>query len=371
MLLLLLVLVTSTVGVTGADSKKPYVDRLEPPELNDDLGSKADANSNIDFFHSTGKGDYKAGKDGEPVTMVMTSWFYDMSAGIARSALSSAFPFETFSIVLDGEIQAISWKQTAKDYVGFFTAIAVGIVLLLVVPIAAISFCCCRCFNKCGGRRRFDNPYEAGYKAHCGRSTTIILFTIPLLFAITGTVLMFLANHNLTTQLNNLKDDGLDKIDDIGTFLDNTVDQAQLAIFGKYNFTTDVIKRDLHNIGFLVGQPIRSDVLTTTALDVIYDRIIEMEEDAQSILKLLEETKGLKKDYEDNSKKIANEFIGGNFRTSVKKATTSFTFPEGETYLKKMDNGQKIELVDVEPTIKKLKKFIDAGIRSFVEKVST
>ena len=46
----------------------------------------------------------------------------------------------------------------------------------------------------------------------------------------TGTVLMFLGNQNLSVELDALQDSGLDKIDDIKTFLENTIEVRELFI---------------------------------------------------------------------------------------------------------------------------------------------
>ena len=41
---------------------------------------------------------------------------------------------------------------------------------------------------------------------------------------------MFLGNQNLSVELDALQDSGLDKIDDIKTFLENTIEVRELFI---------------------------------------------------------------------------------------------------------------------------------------------
>ncbi|KAK3791333.1 hypothetical protein RRG08_012517 [Elysia crispata] len=354
--------------MAGADNgaiKKPYVDILEPPTLADDMGNKADASSDIDFTESsTDKASYKAGKTEDPVTVSMAAWFYDMSSSIARSSMPGAFPFDSVGTAGNLGIRFDVLKETATSSIGYIIALGVGVLFIVVVPIACICFSCCRCHKRCGGRRKFLNPHEAGYQAKCQRHTAIACFIIPLVFAITGSVLMVLANHNITTQLYNIQNEDLDKIDDVEIFLNSTIDQAQVALIGKYTFTIDVLERDLTNIGFLMGQPIRRDVLSTTGLGKSFDNILDMENDAKSILTLLRQTQDLKQSYEQKSKLIAQTFDSSILKTRLEKASG---FAEGQDYLKKMEAGNSIQLQDVTGYIQSLEGFLHVGISALIE----
>lgn len=364
---LLLLSVTWLVGASGAN-QNPTIDVLDPPTLTDAEGNKADADSNIDFVHSKGgqDQDYKAGND-VPATIAMASWFYDMSTAIASSAMSGDFPYELVSTLSKDGVSKLNPVQTVKDFMGLVVAIAFGVILLLVVPIAGCCFCCCRCNRRCGGRRRFNNPYEAGYKAQTSRRVTIGFFSVFLLFAIVGTVLMTLANHNLTTQLYDINNGGLDKLDDVETFLNDTIDQAESAIFGKYNFTVEVMSRDLANIGFLVGQPVKSYVLTQSGLEKTFDDILDLEQDAKAFVALLNQYNSMRPSYMDKTDDIATAFAADPLKAMLDKSLASGSFKEGSDYNDLMTYSRGLQIENLEPRTNKIQGFLDNGISSIVD----
>lgn len=344
------------------------VDYQEPSTLTDEIGNKADADSNIVFFHGTGDKDDEDKQEEVPDTIATISWFYDFSAAFAKSALSGDFPYEL--VINLKQKQAVEPLQIAKDFAGYLIVILVGVILVLIIPVVACCFCCCRCCDccgGCGGRRKFENDFDAGYRAQHSRTFIILIFSAFLFIAIVGTVLMSLANNNLDTQLYALSHGGLNALDGIETFLNNTVKQAKLALFGKFDFTLAVFTRDLENIGFLLGQPVREYVSVQSGLEETYNKILDMEKDAIAIVALLREYDGMKKNYESKTHAIGTDFAASPLKTNLDQTLATKFFKEGKEYHTSMLALKYYQLPDVQPFIRSLDGFLKVGVLALVD----
>ena len=119
--LLLLLVISVGMTVTQAASSKPHVDFLEPDNFTDSLGNEVDKMSNIKFFTSKAKDNYKAGKSVDSSAIAMSAWFSDMSASLARSAMSGGFPFgevHLFKLISQETYQLKLWccKYVKRKY---------------------------------------------------------------------------------------------------------------------------------------------------------------------------------------------------------------------------------------------------------------
>lgn len=45
-----------------------------------------------------------------------------------------------------------SISQLLRYELGFLVCVAIGLLFVVVVPLAGCCFCCCRCCGRCGGR---------------------------------------------------------------------------------------------------------------------------------------------------------------------------------------------------------------------------
>ncbi|GFO14640.1 prominin-1 [Plakobranchus ocellatus] len=365
--LIFLVLGSSVIQVRTTNEAKPHIDFLVPQNLSNDLG-KVDADSDIAFLPlKPPESNYKAGSE-EP-SLGAAAAFYDFSIGFVESSMSGGFPYELAVAASDGKTQDFDWQGNTRDYVNYGVALAVGIIFILVIPIAGCCFCCCRCCGRCGGRRVIKKAEDAGYGNPCGRRTALFLLLVPLVFAIAGTALMFQANESVSTSIQDFKDPGLNKLDDVSTFLKNFVKQAEPAILGKYNLTVDVLERDLENIGYLLGQPVKSMVLTESGLAKIYDQIIAIDKDGQNLLSHLKRQKDYKKDFVTESDTVKKEFDTSSFKTNLKNAISSISsFDVGKKYLAEMDAVDPEQLPDLDVAEATLQTILQSDVQSMVEK---
>jgi prominin 1 len=286
---------------------------LSPENVSDASGNTADRDSNISFARIPTSNQYHSkGKTADDVGPIGT--FYNMAKSIASSSLPGEFPYVWARKFKDGDIKIQDdWKKIATDYLGYCIALVVGILFILIFPIVGCCFCCCRCCGRCGGSRVIGNPSQAGQEDKCGRIAGMSILGAFTALILTGSILMFVTNSNLSAALQNFHDDDIDKIDDLPEFFNSTIAQAEQLIVVNFNFTLAVLFRDLDNIGYLLGVPLHDQILNSTGLGKTYDDIDALDSDAQNIfknLKTLESNKQLAKESSD---------LFYNFTTKVNK----------------------------------------------------
>ena len=63
---------------------------------------------------------------------------------------ASRGPEESLELVKD------HWKDLLLQYIGLLTAVIVGLLLAVCLPLTGFFVCCCRCAGKCGA---YPEPY--------------------------------------------------------------------------------------------------------------------------------------------------------------------------------------------------------------------
>lgn len=86
------------------------------------------------------------------------------------------FLFTDMIIVRNNEIQLGDvknrWPAWVEFYAWIVAVIIVGLVFAIVMPIAGLLFCCCRCGGKCGARTKLEKQSDP-----CKRITIAILLS--------------------------------------------------------------------------------------------------------------------------------------------------------------------------------------------------
>ncbi|XP_055884489.1 prominin-1-like [Biomphalaria glabrata] len=256
------------------------VTKLDPETLIEG-DNTADKDSNVTYTKYNGNQNYKAGSGSDVGSL---GPFYDLARSIIGTSFPGDFPIDlakelksSFSIIGD------RWQDILKSYIGYAIAIAVGIVFIVLCPIIGMCFCCCRCCGRCGGARVINEPKEAGFEDVIGRRVSIIVLSVITVMAITGSALMFATNEQLSKSFQNIKDKDLDTLDDITVYFDSTINQTNILVNDNFNFTLKVLFRDLDNIGYLLGQPIKDDVIKKSGLQYVYNGIDDMDSDANKL----------------------------------------------------------------------------------------
>ncbi|XP_053407418.1 prominin-1-A-like isoform X1 [Mercenaria mercenaria] len=128
---------------------------------------------------------------------------------------------------------------------------------LLIFPIVACCFCCCRLCGNCGGKRQ---QLQKNTDSVCRKYTFSGILFVSTVFVMVGTICIFINNENMTTTLNNIPDTAEDNLNDVRTFVNNTVNEATHIVTENFQFVQAALYRDLDNIAFLVGLTLKTDI---------------------------------------------------------------------------------------------------------------
>ncbi|KAJ8317490.1 hypothetical protein KUTeg_005394 [Tegillarca granosa] len=96
-----------------------------------------------------------------------------------------------------------------------------------------------------------------------------------------GMVCVYISNDQFTKALYNLDGTVSYNLDDVTTYLNNTVMQVKHIGNTNFNFTTQVIYRDLDNIGYLVGIPLRTTLKKEADVDSALNSVTNLKTSRQ------------------------------------------------------------------------------------------
>ncbi|XP_047441360.1 prominin-1-A isoform X3 [Mugil cephalus] len=132
--------------------------------------------------------------------------------------------------------------------IGFLVCAAVGLLFAVLMPIAGLFFCMCRCCDNCGG----EMHQRQRKNADCRRGLLgTLLFSTSLVITI-GVLCAYAANQNLSSQVKNIRRLVNSNMRDLHTFANDTPMQIDYLI-SQYATAKNKVVYDLDNIGPLLG----------------------------------------------------------------------------------------------------------------------
>uniref|UniRef100_A0A8C5BA99 Prominin 1a n=1 Tax=Gadus morhua TaxID=8049 RepID=A0A8C5BA99_GADMO len=131
---------------------------------------------------------------------------------------------------------------------GFLLCAAVGVVYLVLLPLAGLLLCICRCCDNCGG----EMHQRQRKNADCQRGLLgTLLFTTSLVISI-GVLCAYTANQTLSSQVKNVRRLVNSNMRDLHTFVNDTPTQIDFLV-SQYSTAKGKVLYDLDNIGPLLG----------------------------------------------------------------------------------------------------------------------
>ncbi|CAL8354709.1 unnamed protein product [Merluccius merluccius] len=139
---------------------------------------------------------------------------------------------------------------------GFLLCAAVGVVFLVLLPLAGLLLCVCRCCDNCGG----EMHQRQRKNADCQRGLLgTLLFTTSLVITI-GVLCAYAANQTLSSQVKNVRRLVNSNMRDLHTFVNDTPTQIDYLI-SQYSTAKSKVLYDIDNIGPLLGGRIHQQLL--------------------------------------------------------------------------------------------------------------
>ncbi|KAM8733402.1 prominin-1-A isoform 6-T6 [Acanthopagrus schlegelii] len=164
--------------------------------------------------------------------------------------------------------------------IGFLVCAAVGLLFAILMPIAGLFFCMCRCCDNCGG----EMHQRQRKNADCRRGLLgTLLFSTSLVITI-GVLCAYAANQNLSSQVKNIRRLVNSNMRDLHTFANDTPMQIDYLI-SQYATAKNKVIYDLDNIGPLLGGRIHEqlDKEVRPALDRVLNMAGAMRETKEAL----------------------------------------------------------------------------------------
>lgn len=225
--------------------------------ISDSSGNTADNSSTITWADLPAGDDFLVSSPSR-VSEGLTA-YYDLMHSFISSVFIKGIPDEIIEKGIEGDFGTITsnYQSYINYFIGFGICVATGVLFFLIFPLIACCFCCCRLCGNCGGKRQqVLKDAENG----CRKYTFVGILFVSIIFAFVGTICIYINNENMTTTLNNIPETAENNINDVKTFVNNTVKQATHIVTNNFEFVQKALYRDLDNIEYLVGLPLKNDI---------------------------------------------------------------------------------------------------------------
>uniref|UniRef100_A0A3B4EVF3 Prominin-1-A-like n=1 Tax=Pundamilia nyererei TaxID=303518 RepID=A0A3B4EVF3_9CICH len=194
----------------------------------------------------------------------------------------NAFPHDLIVKLAKDKFGAIQTEYQKAIYyeIGFLVCAAVGLLFTILMPIAGLFFCMCRCCDNCGG----EMHQRQRKNADCRRGLLgTLLFSTSLVITI-GVLCAYAANQNLSSQVKNVRRLVNSNMRDLHTFANDTPMQIEYLI-SQYATAKNKVIYDLDNIGPLLGGRIHDqlDKEVRPALDQVLNMAGAMRETKEAL----------------------------------------------------------------------------------------
>lgn len=198
---------------------------------------------------------------------------FNFARSFINTALPGDFPEDFIKGAIDDPGKVISEPTKILGmFKGYVAAIAVGILFIVIMPIVGTCFCCCRLCGNCGGNRH-QKPSDS---IHCTRRVFASIVFGLTVFTLVGNICTYVSNDRMTTALNEVGDIVDKNLDDIDTFFDHTVKQAEVLGPENLNITRKAILKKLdmetlkNDFTVLVVDTITNGALTKMEQNINY-----------------------------------------------------------------------------------------------------
>ncbi|XP_021352519.1 prominin-1-A-like isoform X1 [Mizuhopecten yessoensis] len=271
------VLSLCVIIVTGRHTADPAISQAT---VTDATGNSADENSTITWATLTTTVNYKA--DDLSYSDGGMSTLNSMAKGFVNVCFPAGFPWDVVDKLMDGTLMddvSSNWQSYASQFAGYVVSIVIGFLFIFLFPLIGCCFCCCRCCGCCGGKmiqKRKDT------ESSCRRKVYIVSLFIVIVFMASGMVCVYISNDQFTKTVDTIDTSVANTLDDLLTFVNATIDQIELLVQDNFNFTTDVVKRDLDSIGYLLGVPLRNAIGVDSGLDACFATTYTLVESANN-----------------------------------------------------------------------------------------
>ncbi|XP_004942263.2 prominin-1-A [Gallus gallus] len=185
-----------------------------------------------------------------------------MLHGFLRLVQPHGLPLELIADLAQtqgGAVTEEQKKELLRYELGFLVCVAIGLLFVVVVPLAGCCFCCCRCCGRCGGRA----SQKQGRRT---RSRRRVLYGAVLLLSallLAGDACAFVSNSRFSQSVSSTFPNVNSTVRDLRSYLLSIPQQVGFVIDSS-NVPLGNTNDSLQNIGTLLGGRIASSIRNST-----------------------------------------------------------------------------------------------------------
>lgn len=175
---------------------------------------------------------------------------------ITRYVMNFVLPGEVypegFIYVRNGKIEIADleseWRTLLNHYGLMLVVIISGLSFIVIMPLAGLLFCCCRCAGRCGSR---SQPFEKRYDP-CRRHTHGFFLSGITILIMFGVVCAFVTNEYLENGTQSLPKDIRTSLRDTELYVNNTKKEVNNLLITNFAELDSTLNEILHRGGEII-----------------------------------------------------------------------------------------------------------------------
>lgn len=186
------------------------------------------------------------------------------------------------------------WQDLLLQYVGLLTAVIVGLLTALCLPVVGFFVCCCRCAGKCGA---YPQTYYDKKSDSCKRFCTGVILSFFVIGVMFGCACVFLTNQYKHDGLVQFPGKFTDSLDDADLFLRHSQASTKVLLVDNFLELEARVLQDLQDGGSTIKERL-AERTGAGAVDSLYTIV-------SSLGKVKRKLKDMKDDTDALDAKIA------------------------------------------------------------------
>lgn len=220
---------------------------------------------------------------------------------------------EGYIIVTEGDIRTgprvdnNEWGELAKHYWPILLVVAICALLVVLMPIIGLCFCCCRCAGACGGRSQpFDKKHDTCRRVFLG--LLLICAATGLLF---GVVVTFATNSYMQEGIDDISTSIRHSRSDTKTFLQTTSEEIYHLLVNNFIELSQQLRQILSDTGGIVFEDLKekSKAVSFRHLNEFVDHLPKIEKDLKRMKHITNELRVNASQLSDGLRGVKRELL--------------------------------------------------------------
>jgi len=192
-------------------------------------------------------------------------------------------PEESLKLVKD------HWKDLLLQYIGLLTAVIVGLLLAVCLPLTGFIVCCCRCAGKCGA---YPDPYYDKKSDSCKRFCSGVLLSLLVITVTFGCACAFLTNQYKYNGMTQLPDKLTNSLQDVDQYFKHTQDGTKLLLVDNFNKLERLVYQRLEDGGSTIKEGL-AEKTGAKAVDSLFELVSNLAKVKRNLKDIVDDTNEL------------------------------------------------------------------------------